>query len=409
MPGPEDAGAGPQDGNAPFGAALPSDGPLGAHTPGALGGVAAIRRALGLGPEEQAVVHRVGKLLTPYVGGWIDTFYTRLLTDPAAMRILDDDARVIRLKRSLTSWFLELFSLPWDEDYERARANVGDTHARMNMPTYLMIVAMSRMRQEVCRTVEDLWDGDPEEARDIASIVGRALDMELTLMLNAFRRSERSAARQKDRMVYAQRAARRFAQTLYDRVDAALCYAELADTDASERREYLAKLKDVLRGLARHDQRLQAQAQVNGMAPGRVRLAVVCRDALADVSLDANTRLSLDVEPEDLEAQIVDQAVQLAVEELAQNAVRHAPGGRIRIAVRRDEADCVVVEVTDEGPGWDASVREFKDIYAIGSGLGLSFCELVTELHQGSIELFRAPSGGAGVRLVLREVVALAP
>jgi signal transduction histidine kinase len=127
------------------------------------------------------------------------------------------------------------------------------------------------------------------------------------------------------------------------------------------------------------------------------------------VSVDANTRLRLEVEPPELEARIVGQAVQLAVEELAQNAMRHAPGGVVTVLVKQDEHGRVIVEVTDEGPGWDAAVREFKDIYALGSGLGLSFCELVTELHQGSIELFRASSGGAGVRLVLREVVALAP
>ena len=373
----------------------------------ALGGIASIRRALGLGEVEHALVQKVGKQLTPYVGGWIDSFYTRLLTDSAAMRILNDDARVIRLKRSLLSWFLELFTLPWDEDYERSRANVGDTHARMLMPTYLMVVAMGRLREDVCATIERLWDGDPEEAREISSLVARALDMELTLMLNAFRRSERVAARQKDRMVYAQRAARRIAQTLYDRVDAALCYAELADTEGAQRREYLAKLKDVLRGLARHDQRVQAQSKVNGMAPGRVRLADVCRGALADVSLDANTRLTLAIEPPELQARIVGQAVQLAVEELAQNGARHAAGSEIRVHVWAEEPETVIVEVTDEGPGWDPSVKDFQDIYALGSGLGLSFCELVTELHQGRIELFRATSGGAGVRLVLREVVAL--
>jgi len=386
----------------------PASDPAASATPtSALGGIASIRRALGLGDAEQDLVHQVGKQLTPYLGGWIDAFYTRLLTDPAAMRILNDDARVIRLKRSLTSWFLELFTLPWDDDYERSRANIGDTHARIFMPTYLMVVAMSRLREDVCTTVERLWDGDPEEAREISRVVARALDMELTLMLSAFRRSERVAARQKDRMVYAQRAARRIAQTLYDRVDAALCYAELADTQDASRREYLAKLKDVLRGLARHDQRVQAQSKVNGMAPGRVKLAEVCRGALADVSLDPNTRLDLVIEPEHLEARIVGQAVQLAVEELAQNGARHAAGGEIRVHIRREPPDAVVVEVTDEGPGWDPSVKEFKDIYALGSGLGLSFCELVSELHQGSIELFRAPSGGAGVRLLLREVVAL--
>jgi len=364
---------------------------------------------LGLGEAEEALVKRVGLDLLPHVPTWVDAFYTRLLTDPAAMRILDDDARVIRLKRSLIAWFHDFFTLPWDEDYERAREVIGEAHVRIFMPTQLMTVSMSRMREDVCTTIESVWDGDPEEARAISRTVARALDMEMTLMLLAFRRSERTAAREKDRVVYAQRAAHRLAQTLYDRVDAALCYATLADTDGAARQGYLAKLRDTLRGLTRHDQRAQAQARVHVLPPSLANLSEVCRGALADVSLDRNTRLSLHVQPLDLQARIRGQAVRLAVEELAQNGARHAAGGLIKVDVRADGEDRIVIEVTDEGAGWDPSVKKFEDIYNLGTGLGLSFCELVAELHGGHIELFRAPTGGAGVRLTLKQAEAETP
>lgn len=371
----------------------------------ALAGIRAIRHGLGLGEAEEALVHGASRVLAKHVPQWVDGFYARLMTNPAAVRILDDDGRVIRLKRSLTAWFHELLTLAWDEDFERRREAVGDSHVRVHMPNYLMITAMSGLRRDVTATILRLWDAEPEEAQQLATAMSLALDMELTLILLAFRRRERVLARQKDRMVYAQRAARRLTHTLYDRVDAALCYAELAERDEKWRLEHLTKLKDILRGLARFDQRVEVQAKINGMEPQRVFIAAMCAGALADVSMDPSTRIELDIEPAGLEAVLVAPAAQQAIEELTQNAAVHATGGTIRVKCRANDLGSIVFEVTDEGPGWGRDVKSFQDIYSLGSGLGLSFCELVAELHEGTIDLFTAPGGGAGVRLELQASV----
>lgn len=368
-------------------------------------GIQDVRRSLGLGEEEERLVRRAGERLRPYVTEWVDAFYTRLLSDPAAMRLLDDDARVIRLKRSLTAWFHELFSLPFDDHFERLRESVGVAHVRLDMPTYLMVTSMSRLRQDVTASVRQEFDEDPEAARAVGRAMSLALDMELALITTAFRRAERALARSQDRVVYAQRAARRYAHILLDRIDAALCYAELAAAGGPRQKEGLTKLKDVLRGLSRFDHRMQARVDAQRLKRKRVRLGEVCARGIADVSLSRGTRVYVDVEPLDLEATLVGEAAQLAVEELVQNGAAHAPGGAVYLECEAGDPDGVVIRVVDEGPGWPPSVREFKDIYALGSGLGLSFCEVVAELHGGSIELFTAPSGGAGVFLHLREGV----
>jgi signal transduction histidine kinase len=366
-------------------------------------GIHAIRRSLGLGDREQALVSGAQRRLRPYVEGWIDAFYARLLTDPSAMLLLQDDARVIRLKRSLTAWLHELFSLPFDESYERAREAIGDAHLRIEMPPYLMVTAMSAMRADMTRGVEEAYADDPAQCREVVRALGLALDMELALMLNAFRRRERAVARRHDRAVYAQRAARRFAHLLFDRVDAALCYAELAGSVPERRDQSLAKLRDILRGLAHFDRRLQERADVDGMSARRMSLAALCAQAITDVSRDPSTSVEIEVTPYDLEATLVTDAVQLAVEELVQNAAVHAPGSCVRVECCAREPDRTLITVTDEGPGWGPDVHEFKDLYGLGSGLGLTFCELVAELHGGTIELFEAPGGGAGIRLELVE------
>ena len=109
--------------------------------------------------------------------------------------------------------------------------------------------------------------------------------------------------------------------------------------------------------------------------------------------------------PPDAPLVLREEAVRFAVEELIQNAATHGAGGVVQLEARCDpQLGLVTIEVRDSGAGWNESVRHLRDVYAQSRGLGLSYCELVAELHEGALEIFRAPGGGAGVRLQLQEV-----
>ena len=74
-------------------------------------------------------------------------------------------------------------------------------------------------------------------------------------------------------------------------------------------------------------------------------------------------------------------------------------------AILRDEGFDVVV-VRDDGPGVSAGEREriFEPLYsskAKGTGLGLTLCRQLLELHGGSIELEPSTGRGAAFRLRL--------
>jgi signal transduction histidine kinase len=71
-----------------------------------------------------------------------------------------------------------------------------------------------------------------------------------------------------------------------------------------------------------------------------------------------------------------------------------------------------VVRVTDTGPGVDEMSREriFFPFYTTktkGSGVGLSMAKKIVNSHRGSIEIGRAPEGGAV--FTVRLPVALSP
>jgi two-component sensor histidine kinase len=364
-------------------------------------GILAIRQSLGFGPEEEALVRQAEEHLAGEVERWVDEFYVRLFTDPVAMRLLDD-ARVIRLKRSLTAWFHELFALPFDEAYERARASIGLMHVRLHMPLHLMVVAFGGLRRDVTASVRRIYSGDAARRDATQRAMELALDLELSLMLEAYRRHSRQRSRQLSRVVYTAQARRRAGIALRDRLDAALCFAELArSAEGEERLEALARLSDVVRGLSASAEGLAASRR-EGLDEARsVPVRSLLVDALDNIACGPGIEIRLAVEPPDLAALLLPEAVGMAVEEILQNAVTHAGATHLALEARAEPDGGVALAVTDDGTGWDAGIRQIEDVRRLGEGVGLALCELVASLHGGRIELFQPPTGGAGVRMVL--------
>lgn len=103
-------------------------------------------------------------------------------------------------------------------------------------------------------------------------------------------------------------------------------------------------------------------------------------------------------------------AIERALSNLLENALRHTPtGGNVRVEVAA-VAGAVEIAVEDTGPGIPAGAHErvFERFFRVeegrsgeGSGLGLAIARRVVELHGGTIRAGRAAGGGASVRIAL--------
>ena len=94
------------------------------------------------------------------------------------------------------------------------------------------------------------------------------------------------------------------------------------------------------------------------------------------------------------------------VSNLMGNALRHAAGGTVELAARR-EADALVIEVRDDGPGFtdDEKAVAFRPASsgAGSTGMGLHIARAHAEGLGGALTVADRPGGGAVVSLVLPE------
>jgi len=105
----------------------------------------------------------------------------------------------------------------------------------------------------------------------------------------------------------------------------------------------------------------------------------------------AGVQVRAELEPVEL-SPALEHAILRVTQEALANAVRHADADRITVRLRAGE-DLVVLEVTDNGSGFDVAARQET---AVGLGLG-AMRDRVTE-HGGRLSIDSAPGTGTQVR-----------
>lgn len=163
--------------------------------------------------------------------------------------------------------------------------------------------------------------------------------------------------------------------------------------------------------------RVEKLAELDDAGP--LHLVAVAESALRDASERAAVRaieLSLDHDGDDL---VLGSRglLEILLQNLLDNALRHAPEqGQVNVRVS-GRAERVMLEVNDSGSGFSSTdpvllgerFHRPEGSLGEGSGLGLSIVQAIASLHHGQLEFGRSLLGGAQVRLSLPRAAAIAP
>ena len=120
----------------------------------------------------------------------------------------------------------------------------------------------------------------------------------------------------------------------------------------------------------------------------------------------AQNKIAIETPAIELSATGDKQRIHQVIVNLLSNAIKFAPPNTTIQVDAHAEADCILVEVCDSGPGIpdsekDAIFEQFHQLrrkdsaHKDGTGLGLAICKAIIEGHNGAIGVKDRPDGGA--------------
>ncbi len=336
-------------------------------------------------------------------------FYDAIARDEVAAKVITGgEAQVDRLKRTLLRWLDSTLLGPHDAAYFETRARIGMVHVKIELPLLYMVAAMNRVRHKLT----DLADSvEPSDRRRLTiRAINQILDLELAIMIDAYRSHIEERLRSRERLATIGQLAASIGHELRNPLGIIETSVYLMEQRPSVRQDAI---------LTKHTAKIGAQVKVCSSTitellelaksrpprkrPTSVRALAV--SALEATPLEDPSRVILDI-AEGLEAQVDPDQFRQVLVNLLQNAEQAQEGeGRIWVSAELTP-EGVVIRVKDEGPGVPSAAREaiFDALYTTkprGTGLGLALCRRIVEAHDGDI-IVEDTAKGASFRICLK-------
>jgi signal transduction histidine kinase len=163
-----------------------------------------MKRFVRFAESDSEVLAALAPVIRPHVDGIVDGFYERLSEHAATRRVLNEPARLRRLKTTLREWLHTFFDGPHDEVYYQIRSRIGRAHVAIGLQPRYMALAMHLIRADLRRILRDhlLRVEGEERARTEAAInaAAKLCDIELAVMLETFSSAYAAASTRRERL-----------------------------------------------------------------------------------------------------------------------------------------------------------------------------------------------------------------
>jgi signal transduction histidine kinase len=142
-------------------------------------------------------VRAAASVLQPHLQLLIDDFYAEIGRHAETRKVIESGQTTIeQLKGTLLGWLEELLDGPYDRDYVARRWQVGRRHIEVGLEHVYVSTAMARLRVGLVQTLNRYWQGEREGLVTAILSLNKLLDLDLTLIENAYQTEIQARIRQ---------------------------------------------------------------------------------------------------------------------------------------------------------------------------------------------------------------------
>ncbi len=164
-----------------------------------------IKRYVRLDDRDAELLRAFGALAAPELPRIAREFYDRIREHEEAHAVFTGEEQIQRLQRSLVSWMTRVCGGVYDEAYHEQTSIIGRVHVRIGLPQRYMLTAMALIRVALLRIADQKLGSEAAATREA---IVRVLDVELAIMLQAYKDSYIERLQQVSREKYGSHEAR---------------------------------------------------------------------------------------------------------------------------------------------------------------------------------------------------------
>ena len=160
-----------------------------------------LMRYLEFTPEDASLMLAMGPALRPHFPHIVDEFYAAIDRTPGASAVFTGgEAQIARQKSKLRDWLEGLVEGVYDVAYVERRARIGRTHVRIALDQRYMFAAMSVVRAGLHNALDAAAEWVAERLRAGHRAIDKLCDLELAIMLEAYREAYIARVKESERL-----------------------------------------------------------------------------------------------------------------------------------------------------------------------------------------------------------------
>ena len=372
---------------------------------------------VGLTEADIANIRRASSLVAPAFDVLVDDFYDQIQRhDRTRAAIRGGAAQIERLKQTLRTWLAQLFNAEYDQAYIDRRIAVGKRHVELGLEAVYTNVAMARLREKIAVELGQRCGGRVTELVGMVASIGKALDLDLSLIQYAYSLESSRRLQQSERLATLGQISGGIAHELRNPLNviqtSLYILQNSPNRDPKHTEEHFQRMQRQVRLASRVIEALTDFARLKPPRFEPIRIDLLVRETLLDLAIPESVKVWNFTQPEDnLVVQVDSAQLHIALRNILTNAVEAVgQSGTIEVRSRQitdgPTGPSMVISVSDSGPGVPADVLEriAEPLFTTksrGLGLGLALTRAIVNRHSGTLLVDSIPGQPTTFSIVL--------